>query len=113
VGQTLVFGDNAEYHALAEATQAIFNEAEAFWRENSVTGLALYDFVHQQAAARGYECPLKQAGHLLGEFSHATTRWTKGLSEFPEVVQPGCWVLEIQLKHKNKAFGGFYEQVLL
>ncbi len=113
VGRTLVFGDNAEYQALADYTEALFFEAADYWRANQVTGLELYDFVQQQATAHGYECPLQQAGHLIGQFSHAQTRWTKGLSHYPELVQPGCWVLEIQLKHKEKQFGGFYEQVLI
>ncbi|MDF1654808.1 MAG: M24 family metallopeptidase [Coxiellaceae bacterium] len=112
VGKTLVLGDNAEYQALADYTKTLFMQAKEYWQSQPVTGVELYDFVRAEAEKQGYDCPLNHPGHLIGSFAHAASRWTKGLSRYPEVVRSNHWVLEIQIKHKQQPFGGFYEQLL-
>lgn len=109
-GRTVVFGDNPLYRRLQEASERIFHDARQFWRENNPTGVALYDHIHALAKKEGFVFCLDPAGHLIGEFPHRG--WKKGINHFPEPVEAGKWILEIQIRHPELPVGGFYENLL-
>jgi hypothetical protein len=74
--------------------------------------MALYDFAAAEARAMGWELNLDMSGHRLADFPHAVLH--KGaLAEAPFAPSPGLWVLEIQIRHPDRPFSAFYEDLLL
>lgn len=109
-GRTLVFGSNPAFHALRAASEYIFKEARAFWKDQNPPGIALYEFIHATARKLGVVFNLDPAGHLIGAFPHRG--WKKGINHFPQPIAPGCWILEIQIRHPELPYGAFYEDLL-
>ena len=109
-GRTIVFGEDAVLAELAKASRDIFDEMAAYWREHDPSGEELYDEVRAAAERRGFAFNLEPAGHLIGTFPHKG--WKHGLNHFPGKVEKGIWVLEIQLRHKERDCGAFYEALL-
>ncbi|MBY0450222.1 MAG: aminopeptidase P family protein [Cyanobacteria bacterium] len=111
VGCTLVLGDNPLYIDLKNQCERINTLSRAFWKEQRPTGIALYNYIHQLAKEAGYVFQLEPAGHLIGTFPH--TGWKAGLNTYPEPVEPGIWILEIQIRHPELSYGAFCEDLLI
>lgn len=109
-GRTVVFGDHPIFLALRDASERIFKEARAFWQERNPPGIALYEFIHEAAGKRDVVFNLDPAGHLIGAFPHRG--WKKGINHFPQPIAPGCWILEIQIRHPELPYGAFFEDLL-
>lgn len=109
-GRTVTFGGSKTMHDLAAASETLFHKARTYWRKNNPSGIALYEFIHDWAKKAGYEFILDPAGHLIGEFPHKG--WKRGINHFPETIEAGKWILEIQLRHPMLAIGSFYENLL-
>lgn len=108
-GRTVAFG-NPSLQALADASEQLFHSAREFWTTQNPTGIALYEYIHEWAKKAGYEFILDPAGHLIGEFPHQG--WKLGINHFPETIEAGKWILEIQLRHPELSVGSFFEDLL-
>jgi len=112
LGMTFTVGQNPEYSMIQKASKDVFMATQEYWNNNNVTGKELYEFASSCAKELGYELNDKMHGHRLGDFPHAL--YYKGsLSSFAKAPIEKLWVLEILLKHPEKEFGAFYEDVLL
>lgn len=112
VGHTLVFGKNLLFKEMQKLVQETFKQAVAFWRQNNCTGIELYNFVVEKIEAAGFEFNLKPtAGHLIGAYPHKG--WKRGLNTYPNPVESGMWVLEVQCRHPKLPYGAFYEDVVV
>jgi Xaa-Pro aminopeptidase len=109
-GRTVVLGENPLYHALEKASESIFHDARAFWKRENPTGIALYEQIHTLAKKAGFDFVLDPAGHLIGEYPHRG--WKRGINHFPESVEAGKWILEIQIRHPQLPVGAFFEDLL-
>lgn len=109
-GRTVVFGDNATLKHLADTSQAIFKQAVAFWKSTNPSGIALYEHIYELAEKSGVKWNLDPAGHLIGAFPHKG--WKRGINHFPEKIDAGKWILEIQVRHPELPVGSFYEDLL-
>lgn len=109
-GRTIMFGEDAEYRRVAEASRHIFDEAVAFWRTHDPVGIALYEHIYALAEAHDVAWNLDPAGHLIGAYPHKG--WRRGINHYPEPVASGKWILEIQVRHKTLPIGSFFEDVL-
>lgn len=110
-GQTVVFGNNPLFHEMKQQSERIFQLAVTYWREKNPTGVELYEYIHKLTQEAGYVFHLNPAGHLIGSFPHKG--WKDGLNTYPFTPEPGLWILEIQFRHPELAYGAFYEAVLL
>lgn len=110
-GHTLVFGKNPLFHELKFQSEKIFNLGVEYWRKNNPTGIELYKHIHNLTQDAGFIFHLNPAGHLIGSFPHKG--WKEGLHTYPYPVEPGYWILEVQIRHPEKPYGAFYEKVLL
>lgn len=111
-GQTFTVGQNPEYSKIQRATKKVFDQTAALWKAEKLTGQALYDKAEEFAKAEGYVLNDKMAGHRLGDFPHAL--YNKGsLKNFEETPKENLWVLEIHLRHPEKEFGAFFEDILI
>lgn len=109
-GRTVTFGNNAEYLRVAQASKTIFDAALNFWQVQNPTGIALYEYIYAQAEKLNVKWNLDPAGHLIGAFPHRG--WKRGINHYPDRIESGKWILEIQLRHPELPFGAFYEDLL-
>ncbi len=109
-GRTVIFGENAQHKKLCDASYIIYNEAVAYWSKHNPSGTALYQHIYALAEKMDVLWNLDPAGHLIGAFPHRG--WKRGINHFPNTVDGGKWILEIQLKHKSLPFGAFFEDLL-
>lgn len=111
VGHTVVFGDNPTHLAIQSAVDKLFEDAVDYWRSHQPTGIALYEWIYEQTAERGYQFILDGPGHLVGAFPHK--RWPGGLNTYPFTVESGVWILELQIRHPHHPLGAFKEALLV
>jgi len=110
-GDTFVLGDDAGHHRVAQAARAVFADAREAWR-GGLDGRALY--AHAAERAREHGCVLVEeiGGHRISDFPHALHS-RQQLSQAGFAPTPGLWVLEIQLRDRERPIGAFFEDVLL
>src|SRR6201996_4442279 len=53
-GDTFVFGDDPEMHAIARDVKVLFDRVQAKWRAEGLTGEALYAYADAEARAMGW-----------------------------------------------------------
>jgi methionine aminopeptidase len=111
-GDTFVVGDDAEMHACAQAARTLWDEVAARWRDDGVTGEALYQFAKNRAEAMGWTLNWDVKGHRVSDFPHAIYK-AGALGDFEGVPATGLWILEIQLAHPTRPIGAFYEDLLI
>jgi len=110
-GRTISFGANPDFQKIIDASKQLFDEGVAFWRRENPTGEELHREIEDMARKQGFVFNLDPAGHLIGAFPHKG--WKKGLNHFPLKAEKGVWVLEIQIRHPNLAYGAFFEDLLI
>lgn len=111
-GDTFVVGNDPEMLGAQRDVRDLFGRARAKWLNEGLSGMALYDFAAAEAQAMGWELNLDMSGHRLADFPHAVLH--KGaLAEAPFTPSPELWVLEIQIRHPDRPFSAFYEDLLL
>jgi Xaa-Pro aminopeptidase len=111
-GDTYVVGSDPAMHRIAHDVKVVFDRSATRWREDRLSGVALYRFAEAEARVLGWELNLDMSGHRLSEFPHSA--WHRGpLAEVEFAPSAGLWVLEIQIRHPTRPFGAFYEDLLL
>lgn len=111
-GKTFCIGNQPEYVAIIKASEDIFQEVRDCWKQTGKSGTELYEFAQECAKKRNYIMTLNGAsGHRIGDFPHAIHH--KGLlKSFNEKPSSQRWILEIQIRHPEKPFGAFFEDML-
>jgi Xaa-Pro aminopeptidase len=112
VGATFTTGDDPAHHACAAAVKQLFDDTRAAWKEHALTGPALYDYAEARAKQLGWVLNLDITGHRVSDFPHAIHRGGD-LGDYERTPTPGVWILEIQIVHPSRPFGGFYEDLLI
>ncbi|WP_330702909.1 M24 family metallopeptidase [Novosphingobium resinovorum] len=111
-GDTFVVGNDPQMHRAAQDVRAVFEATQARWHEDALSGAELYRFAEAEAARRGWQLNLDMPGHRLSDFPHAL-KHDGALLEADYVPSDGLWVLEIQIRHPDRPFSAFYEDLLL
>jgi Xaa-Pro aminopeptidase len=112
-GETFVVGGgDPEMARCAQDTKRIFHIVREKWLSSGMTGKELYDFAEQTTAALGWVLNMELTGHRLSEFPHSAY-YDGTLAAVSIRPSPNLWVLEVQIKHPEKPFGAFFEDLLL
>lgn len=111
-GATFTTGSDPDMQACAAAAKTLFDRVRVQWRTGGVSGQQLYDFAEAQAQEMGWVLNLDIKGHRVSDFPHAIYR-AGDLGDFAETPSRGLWILEIQIAHPTRAFGAFYEDLLV
>jgi Xaa-Pro aminopeptidase len=111
VGDTFVVGHAPERQACAEAARELFRVTADAWRNQGLSGEALYAFAEQQAQAMGWRLNHEIKGHRVSDFPHSVHK-AGDLGEYGEAPSSGLWILEIQIAHPTEPYGAFYEDLL-
>jgi Xaa-Pro aminopeptidase len=111
-GETFVTGNNPEFQRCAQDVKRIFQQVSDKWKQEQLSGEALYQFAERTAQQMGWVLNLDLSGHRLGDFPH-DVHYAGGLTTIPFCPSPKLWVLEIQIRHPELPFGAFYEDLLI
>jgi Xaa-Pro aminopeptidase len=111
-GDTFTVGDDPEMAACAEAARTLWHEVADKWRDEKLTGKALYSFALGRAKGMGWKLNWEVKGHRVSDFPHAIYNGGP-LGALDTTPVPGVWVLEIQIRHPTRPFGAFYEDLLI
>ncbi len=112
VGRPFVLGNDLEMQKCCRDAEEIWHEVYDHWKANAVSGAELYSFAANRAEMRGWLLSLQKAnGHRIADFPHAA-RARGSIEEFSTKPAPNRWILEIQIRHPEKPFGAFYEDLL-
>lgn len=124
IGRTYALGSDPLKHRLVSDLPHVFDRVQRHYDETpDMTGAALYAFAQQAAEEAGWKFGGVIAGHVIGEFAHATWPGDKDLNRIgPNNPTPlrspdpfgraRHWILEIHLVDCARTFGGFYERLL-
>jgi methionyl aminopeptidase len=82
------------------------------WMASKMTGKELYDFAGNAAVNLGWMLNLGLTGHRLSDYPHKA-HYAGTLGAISVRPSPNLWILEIQIRHSSKPFGGFFEDLLL
>lgn len=111
-GDSFTVGGDKDMQRCAEDARHIFHLTRKKWLAGPTTGKELYAFAAQQASALGWELNMDLSGHRISDFPHATV-YEGPLAEVEFHPSPLLWVVEIHIRHPAKAFGAFFEDMLL
>jgi Xaa-Pro aminopeptidase len=112
VGRTCAVGHEPDHHKCAQDARQIWLEVRDRWYRLGSTGPELYSFAAEQAESRGWKLSLQKAnGHRIADFPHAA-RFRGSIESWTETPASHRWILEIQIRHPEKPFGAFYEDLL-
>lgn len=112
VGRTFVVGDDPEMRKCSRDAEVIWHEVRRLWQTEQITGPDLYAFASERAKFYGWKLNLEKAnGHRIADFPHAA-RERGSIEEFPHKPAPNRWILEIQIRHPEREFGAFFEDLL-
>jgi Xaa-Pro aminopeptidase len=111
-GATFAVGADPDMARAVRDVRGVFERVREKWLAERLSGLALYEYASQVAVEMGWRLNLDTSGHRLADFPHAAL-FDGALAEVPFAPSPDLWVLEIQIRHPERAFGAFYEDLLL
>jgi Xaa-Pro aminopeptidase len=112
VGRTFVLGSDPEMQRCCSDVEEIWHEVRQHWENTKANGKELYSFAEERAKKRGWVLSLESAnGHRIADFPHAA-KARGSIEEFPQKPAPDRWILEIQIRHPNRPFGAFFEDIL-
>lgn len=110
-GKTFVFGESSEYERVIKACEYVFQKTAMAYKSSGLTGAELYDHAAEVTNELGYSLNLKMSGHRLGDFPHSL--YFKGkLGDVAIAPKENLWVLEILIRHPQKDYGAFYEDLI-
>lgn len=110
-GTTFVVGDDPVMHACAADCRELWRRVAEVWRDLRPTGRELYAFAKREAKAMGWVFNHDVKGHRVGDFPHAI-HGAPDLGAFGHEPADALWILEIQIRHPERAIGAFHEDML-
>jgi Xaa-Pro aminopeptidase len=111
-GETFVTGKNTEMRRCSQDVKQLFDIVAQKWKSSEISGQELYQFALATATEMGWVLNLDLSGHRLADFPH-DVYYDGSLAAIPFHPSPKLWVLEIQIRHPEKPFGAFYEDLLI
>jgi len=109
-GETFVIGSSEELIDLKNVVEEVFTETRIAF-QGGLSGKELYKFAENITKKKGYILNLNMKGHRLGDFPHAL--FYKGkLGDIDFIPQENLWILEILIRHPEKAIGSFFEDLI-
>lgn len=110
--ETFAVGGDPDRHRLARDAREIFGRAQDHWRSARATGVGIYRYAAAEAVSRGWQLDADMAGHRLGAYPHAA--FHEGLLATADFTpSSGLWMLEIQIRHPDRPYSAFFEDLLL
>ncbi len=111
-GTTVVVGDDSEMKAASVDVVTLWRRVRDAWLKDGLNGIDLYEYADTMATEMGWRLNLELTGHRLSDFPH-DAHYEGLLSDVGFRPASGLWVLEIQIRHPDRPFGAFFEDMLI
>jgi methionyl aminopeptidase len=111
-GETVAVGNDPDMVQAATDVKVLWQGVRARWLSEGLTGKCLYAYATEAAREMGWELNLELTGHRLSEFPHKA-HYDGTLADVGFRPTESLWVLEIQIRHPQREFGAFFEDLLL
>jgi Metallopeptidase family M24 len=111
-GETFAVGSDPLMQRAVIDVETLFHTVRRTWLTSGMTGKALYEFAVSEAERMGWELNMDLSGHRISDFPHAAI-YDGPLADIDFQPAPLLWVLEIHIRHPERGFGAFYEDMLL
>ena len=111
-GASFTVGNNEEYARCAADAETLFHDVRTLWQAEKLSGQDLYCYADQKAKSMGWELNFDLPGHRVSDFPHAALH-TGSLADYDLPPSAMRWILEIHIRHPEKQFGAFFEDMLL
>ena len=111
VGRSFSINKNPDAEKLINICHQVFVESLSAWKNQKLSGKALYDFAAQAANSHGVELNLSMDGHRIGSYPHGVF-FKGGLAEVDIIPAENLWILEIQVKCPQLNLSAFFEDVI-
>lgn len=111
-GASFTVGNSEEYARCAADAETLFHDVRRLWQDERSSGQDLYRYADQQAKSMGWELNFDLPGHRVSDFPHAALH-TGSLADYDLPPSAMRWILEIHIRHPEKKFGAFFEDMLL
>jgi Xaa-Pro aminopeptidase len=123
-GRTYVLGEDPVKLRLRDDLPVIWSAGRDYFEARpDIAGAELYAHMVELAEAAGWDFGGPHSGHLVGEFPHEMidgdridsyiAAGSDGAMRRTDKVGRAChWILEVHLVDRERAIGGFYEQLL-
>jgi methionyl aminopeptidase len=111
-GDTIAVGSDPDMVRAAHDVKTLWQRVRARWLADGLTGEALYAYATEAAHEMGWNLNLELTGHRLSEFPHHA-HYDGTLADARFRPTEALWVLEIQIRHPEREFGAFFEDLLL
>ena len=125
IGRTYVLGNNVHKLKLKSDVEAAWYEIKEWYQQQTTLKASeLFQYVVEKANEYGWQFGGEIAGHIVGKYPHEQPADPKSLEldihpenhndmflPDPE-GNPRHWILELQFVDREKAIGGYFEQLL-
>jgi len=111
-GAAFVVGNNEEHARCAADAELLFHAVRKVWHAEKLSGQALYKYADEKAKSMGWALNFDLPGHRVSDFPHAAIH-TGSLADLEHSPSAMRWILEIHIRHPEKPFGAFFEDMLL
>jgi methionine aminopeptidase len=111
-GTTVVVGEDPEMKAASTDVVTLWQRVREVWLKDALNGADLYRYADTTATEMGWRLNLELTGHRLSDFPH-DAHYAGLLSDVGFRPTSGLWVLEIQIRHPDRPFGAFFEDMLI
>jgi methionyl aminopeptidase len=105
-------GHDPDMIRAAADVKALWQKVRGRWLHDGLTGKSLYAYATDAAAEMGWVLNRDLTGHRLSEFPH-DAHYDGTLADVGFRPSGSLWVLEIQIRHPEREFGAFFEDLLL
>lgn len=109
-GESFTIGSSKDLDNIKNAARETFSETKVAFQDG-LSGKELYKFAENITKKKGYILNLNMKGHRLGDFPHALFYRGK-LGDIDFIPQRNLWILEILIRHPEKAIGSFFEDLI-
>jgi Xaa-Pro aminopeptidase len=111
-GAAFVVGNNEEHARCAADAESLFHAVRKAWHTEKLSGQELYKYADQKAKSMGWVLNFDLPGHRVSDFPHAAIH-TGSLADLDYSPSAMRWILEIHIRHPEKPYGAFFEDMLL
>jgi methionyl aminopeptidase len=111
-GETVAVGNDPDMVRAAADVKVLWQRVRARWLSDGLSGKRLYAYATEVAHEMGWELNLELTGHRLSEFPHHA-HYDGTLADVGFRPSDSLWVLEIQIRHPERDFGAYFEDLLL
>ena len=111
-GKTFFVGSDPLHKKIVLDVKEVYDYVKKVWQAEGLTGIQLYNVLEKKVKDLGCVLgPSYVQSHRISSFPHSFFT-EKSMAQIDFSPGANRWILEIQIRHPEKPFGAFYEDIL-